>query len=117
MAMRTLIKLWFEYVTIWIKNNGKKTVEVFTTEQFQMVRDFCTGIYLDKLVFIIPCCVKLKTAWGISKELGPWENWESSREKCLIFYIRMSHLKVSKYFSYGELKMLHILFEHNCNIC
>ena len=36
MAMRTLIKLWFEYVTIWIKNNGKKTVDVFATEQFQM---------------------------------------------------------------------------------
>ena len=67
-AMQILIKSWFGYVTIWINGSGQEIVDVFATEQCQMIRRFLYWDVLVIIVFIILYYVKLKTAWGISNE-------------------------------------------------
>ena len=36
-VVESVIRLWLEYVTIGIHYSGRETVDVFVTEQFQMI--------------------------------------------------------------------------------
>ena len=66
-----LIKLWSEYIIIWINDSGRETVDAFATEQCQMIRRCLCWVYWDiylRLLFNIETTRSILKTGNLGKQ-------------------------------------------------